>query len=89
MLQRLKTDYPKFESFFLQQTSEAKWGCGYSYWFDVYGERKETDKERDKRLAKAKKQRESQKAQRAKEAKEKEERELKEYKRLKAKFEKD
>lgn len=57
--------------------------------YNLYGIRKETDKERDKRLAKVKKARVSQRKRREKEAKEKEARERRTYKKLKAKFEKD
>ena len=55
--------------------------------YDLYGIRKETDKERDKRLVKAKKLREAQKKRREKEALEKEKAERKIYEKLKIKFE--
>ena len=87
-LQKLEKDYPEYDSFFLMENYESDFGGGHTHSFDVYGRRKETDKERDKRLIKAKKQRESQKKRREKEAAEKEIRERKQYEKLKTKFEK-
>jgi hypothetical protein len=86
-LHELKRKYPEFDSFYLSREEESDYSGGYNTWYAVFGHRKETDKERDKRLAKAKKQRASQKVRREKETKEKEIRERKEYEKLKAKFE--
>ena len=81
-LEKLNKTYPGYDDFFI----EANYNPDAYVEYDLFGIRKETDEERDKRLLKSKKARASQKKRREKEAKEKETRELKTYEKLKAKF---
>ena len=88
-LEKLNKTYPGYDDFFI----EADYNPDAYVEYDLFGIRKETDEERDKRLAKAKKARLSQKKarlsqkkRREKESKEKEAKELKTYEKLKAKF---
>lgn len=85
-LENFEAEHPGFYNFKLE--IEDGWG-DYRVDYVLFGIRKETDQERDKRLAKAKRLRIAQKKRREKEAKDKEIRERKQYEKLKAKFEKE
>lgn len=70
----------------MQRYTDA-WGDLAEVEFEVYFERPETEEERAKRLAKARKARETRAKNKILQQKKKEEKELAEYKRLKEKFE--